>query len=133
MQLSAVGVLPCVTKTRCGFPMPNYRRNNVPEGSFFFTLVTARRAPLFRDPRARRLPGNMFRRAVLRWPFTINAIVLLPEHQHAIFSTRIRTPPMSVAGSDRKTAYFVRGSFACPRPRHRRTQRTTKKKEPRTK
>ncbi len=38
--------------------MPNYRRAYVPGGSFFFTLVTDRRAPLFADEpgRAKKRP-----------------------------------------------------------------------------
>ena len=66
--------------------MPNYRRAFVPGGSFFFTLVTNRRARLFSEPRGRILLGSMFRRCQLKWPFTINALVLLPEHLHAIWS-----------------------------------------------
>ena len=66
--------------------MPNYRRAYVPGGSFFFTLVTNRRAPLFSQTRGRCLLGSMFRRCLLKWPFTINALVLLPEHLHAIWS-----------------------------------------------
>lgn len=66
--------------------MPNYRRAHVPGGSFFFTLVTNRRARLFAQPPARRLLGSVFRRCILKWPFRINALVLLPEHLHAIWS-----------------------------------------------
>ena len=66
--------------------MPNYRRAYVPGGSFFFTLVTHRRAQLFADARGRNLLGSMFRRCLLKWPFTLNALVLLPEHLHAIWS-----------------------------------------------
>ena len=66
--------------------MPNYRRAYVPGGSFFFTLVSDRRAPIFRDPPGRPLLGSVIRRAQLKWPVTINAIVLLPEHLHAIWS-----------------------------------------------
>ena len=66
--------------------MPNYRRALVPGGSFFFIVVTNRRARLFSQPRARRLLGSIFRRCLLKWPFTINALVLLPEHLHAIWS-----------------------------------------------
>jgi putative transposase len=67
-------------------PMPDYRRAYVPGGSFFFTLVTNRRLPLFSQARGRLLLGSLFRRCQLKWPFTINALVLLPEHIHAIWS-----------------------------------------------
>jgi hypothetical protein len=54
--------------------MPNYRRAFVPGGSFFFTVVTNRLARLFAQPRARRLLGSMFRRCLLKWPFTITSV-----------------------------------------------------------
>lgn len=66
--------------------MPNFRRAIVPGGSFFFTLVTNRRAPLFGDPRAKNLLGTILRTCQRKWPFTINALVLLPDHLHAIWS-----------------------------------------------
>src|SRR5262249_40528642 len=66
--------------------MPNFRRAHVPGGSFFFTLVTDRRVPLFAEPRARLLLGSAIRRCLVKWPFQINAIVLLPEHLHAIWT-----------------------------------------------
>jgi len=66
--------------------MPNYRRARVPSGSFFFTLVTDDRVPLFDDAFGRRAFGTLLRRAKRRWPFTINAVVLLPDHLHVIWS-----------------------------------------------
>ena len=39
--------------------MPNYRGAFVPGGSFFFTLVTKRRARLFAEARGRNLFGSM--------------------------------------------------------------------------
>ncbi len=66
--------------------MPNYCRAHVPGGSFFFTVVTYRRRPLFNDALAVPLLGSVLRRCRMRWPFTINAIVLLPDHLHAIWS-----------------------------------------------
>lgn len=66
--------------------MPNYRRAWVPGGSFFFTLVVHRRRPLFESEVARNILGSVVRRCQLRWPMTINALVLLPDHLHAIWS-----------------------------------------------
>lgn len=66
--------------------MPNYRRAYVPGGSFFFTLVTNQRKPLFANPQARRLLGNVIRQCQDNWPFTINAMVLLSEHLHTIWT-----------------------------------------------
>jgi len=64
----------------------NYRRAFVPGGSFFFTICVDRRRQLFSLPPARNLLGSVFRRCLLRWPFTCNAIVLLPDHLHVIWS-----------------------------------------------
>jgi putative transposase len=66
--------------------MPNYRRARIPGGTFFFTLVTEQRAAIFAEPTAR----GMLRRAFIdcrsRWPFRVEAIVLLPDHLHAVWS-----------------------------------------------
>jgi len=65
--------------------MTNYRRNFIPGGSFFFTLNLAER-------RLRLLTEHVgllraaFRDTRLRHPFTIEAIVVLPDHLHAIWT-----------------------------------------------
>ena len=66
--------------------MPNWRRAHVPGGSYFFTVVTDNRTPLFASPNARSILGSILRRCLLQRPFTLNAIVLLPDHLHAIWS-----------------------------------------------
>ncbi|HET6423829.1 MAG TPA: transposase [Planctomycetaceae bacterium] len=66
--------------------MADYRRWFVPGGTYFFTLVTAHRAPLFLDPFARNLLGDQLRKCQANRPFEINALVLLPEHLHAIWT-----------------------------------------------
>ena len=66
--------------------MPNYRRYFVPGGSYFFTLVVDRRRRLFDDSDAVRLLGDVLRQTVIKWPMTVNAMVLLPDHLHAIWS-----------------------------------------------
>jgi putative transposase len=67
----------------------NYRRWFVPGGTFFFTVVTHQRYPLFRDPEARTLLGDKIRYVQTRLPFETLAIVLLHDHLHAIW----RLPP----------------------------------------
>jgi len=66
--------------------MPNYRRAFVPGGTFFFTVVTHQRRRFLADDPARSLLGGVIRRCQLRWPFKINAIVLLPDHLHTIWT-----------------------------------------------
>ncbi len=65
--------------------MPNYRRFFVEGGTYFFTLVTASRFPLFNDPWARYFLGCAIRQERERRPFETLAIVLLPDHLHALW------------------------------------------------
>ena len=66
--------------------MPNYRRAHVPGGTFFFTVKTERNAPIFQVNHTTELLGNVIRETKHKWPFEINAIVLLPDHLHAIWT-----------------------------------------------
>jgi hypothetical protein len=66
--------------------MPNYRRAYVPGGMYFFTLVSERRAAILTDMRARRILRQTLIDCRARWSFKIEAIVLLPDHLHAIWS-----------------------------------------------
>jgi putative transposase len=65
--------------------MANYRRNFIPGASYFFTVNLA-------DRRLRLLTeyiGSLrtaFREVRARHPFTIDAIVVLPDHLHAIWT-----------------------------------------------
>ena len=66
--------------------MPNYRRAYVRGGTFFFTVVTYNRRPIFTNPIAQILLGRAIRKCQREWPFEINAIVLLPDHLHTIWT-----------------------------------------------
>ena len=66
--------------------MSDYHRYFVPGGTYFFTVVTDGRCPLFADPRARRLLGSVFRRGLDRSPLRVLAIVLLPDHLHCLWA-----------------------------------------------
>jgi REP-associated tyrosine transposase len=65
--------------------MTDYRRNFVPGGSFFFTVNLA-------DRRLSLLTTHIdvlrtaFRETQSRHPFTIDAIVVLPDHLHAVWT-----------------------------------------------
>jgi putative transposase len=65
--------------------MTGYRRNFIPGGCFFFTVNLA-------DRRSRLLTENVealraaFRETGQRNPFTTDAIVVLPDHLHAVWT-----------------------------------------------
>jgi putative transposase len=66
--------------------MPNYRRAFVPGASYFFTVVTEGRAPILTRPPAPDLLRRSIRTCLDRWPFVIDAFVLLPDHVHSIWT-----------------------------------------------
>jgi len=66
--------------------MSLYRRYFVQGGTFLFTVVTDRRAPLFANAAARRVLGSVLRRSLRRYPMDVVAIVLLPDHLHTLWT-----------------------------------------------
>jgi putative transposase len=66
--------------------MPDYRRLYVPGASVFFTLVTEGRARFLCEARGRALLREVLLECKGQWPFRIDAIVLLPDHLHAIWT-----------------------------------------------
>ena len=63
-----------------------YRRAFVPGATYFFTVVTARRRPLFGDAAACGLLRQAFRQVAEQRPFTVNAMVVLPDHPHCLWT-----------------------------------------------
>jgi putative transposase len=66
--------------------MPDYRRTIIPGTCYFFTLVTYQRKPLFTNPRNRLLLRQAMEQVIQKYPFTINALVLLPDHLHCVMT-----------------------------------------------
>ncbi len=66
--------------------MPDYRRAIVPGGTFFFTVVTETRAPIFAYDDARALMREAMAKTGRRLPFVVEAVVVLPDHLHTIWS-----------------------------------------------
>ena len=63
-----------------------YRRAFAPGATCFFTVVTARRRPLFGDAAACGLLRQAFRQVAEQRPFTVNAMVVLPDHLHCLWT-----------------------------------------------
>ncbi len=65
--------------------MPEYRRIYQPGGTYFFTLVTYNRKPIFHSKHARDLLHTAWVDVKSRHTFETIAVCLLPEHIHAIW------------------------------------------------
>ena len=66
--------------------LSDYRRCYVPGGSFFFTVVTERRAGILANDLARDCLRDAIRHCQQRLPFRVDALVILPNHVHAIWT-----------------------------------------------
>ena len=64
----------------------DYRRYRVEGATYFFTVVTDARAPFLCSETARGLLRRFLTECQTRWPFTIDAIVLLPDHLHTLWT-----------------------------------------------
>jgi putative transposase len=86
-------------------PMPHYRRAHVPGGSYFFkvALLERRRSLLTAHIDALRAA---FRSVHIQRPFRIDAIVILPDHLHCIWTL----PPKDADFSTRWR--LIKSSFA---------------------
>ena len=81
--------------------MPNYRRAIQPGGTFFLTLVTERRMPIFAADEARIMLHKAIDRCRKFHPFELGAIVLLHDHMHMLI-----TLPNSDADFSRRVTYI---------------------------
>lgn len=107
--------------------MPAYTRAYRPGGTFFLTLVTENRAPLFATPANATLLFAAITNARKHHPFSLDAAVLLPDHLHLLitlpdndadFSRRVT----SVKSSFTRT-YLATGNPEQPRSASRHRQR----------
>ncbi len=97
-----------------------YRRIRIEGATYFFTVVTHQRRPLFRDAE----PVNLLNEAITKvqaWhPFVVDAQVILPDHLHTLW-----TLPDGDAGYSKRwrlikeaftRSYAKRGFNVEPRP-----------------
>jgi REP element-mobilizing transposase RayT len=82
--LGARRVIPDEAKRNPGrVSMVRYRRNFVPGGTFFFTLADRRSSVLVEHVQLLR---SAFRDVRERTPFSVDAVVVLPDHLHTILT-----------------------------------------------
>ncbi len=104
--------------------MPNYRRNYVPGGTYFFTVVTYRRRPLLTSDLSREILRQAIETIRKDYPFEMVATVLLPDHLHSIWTL----PPGDADYSTRwrrikeefTKQYLQRGGFEIAQSRSRK-------------
>jgi putative transposase len=63
----------------------DYRRLYLPGGTYFFTVVTHGRQPLFADDQNIEKRRSAFRYVKTRRPFDMMAAVVLPNHLHCLW------------------------------------------------
>ena len=63
-----------------------YRRTKTRGGCYFFTVVTFQRRPIFSNEQTIDTLRRAFRVVRQRHPFTIDAIVILPDHLHTLWT-----------------------------------------------
>lgn len=64
----------------------DYRRLRIAGATYFFTVVTFERRPLFSDAENIALLRQAFATVKTRHPFSIDALVLLPDHLHCLWT-----------------------------------------------
>jgi putative transposase len=66
--------------------MSHFRRAYVSGGTYFFTVVSELRAPILCSDTSRLFLRTAISECQRRWPFRIDAMVLLDDHLHALFT-----------------------------------------------
>lgn len=66
--------------------MPNYRRPSISGGTYFITQITYQREPWLCDEIGRKALREALQKIREKYPFSIDAFVLLPEHFHCLWT-----------------------------------------------
>ncbi len=75
--------------------MSDDRRAYRPGGTYFFTLVTHSQVKRFADPHEVERLRTAFRHVVAKRPLVIDAIVILPDHLHTLWTLPEGAPDFS--------------------------------------
>jgi putative transposase len=88
--------------------MPDYRRWLVPGATYFFTVVTYQRRPIFHSEAAVRVLGAVMREVRVDFPFRTVAMVVLPDHLHCVWSLPRGDPDFSTRWKKIKGTFTLR-------------------------
>lgn len=66
--------------------MSDYHRVFLKGGTYFFTVVTYKRLPIFKEEENIDLLIHCFQTTIASHPFRIDALVILSDHLHAIWT-----------------------------------------------
>ena len=94
--------------------MPNYRRRRLPGGCYFFTVATLERSRGLLTTHIDRL-RSAFRLVRHRYPFTIDAVVVLPDHLHCVWTLPTQDDDFSTRWR------LIKSTFSKSLPTHDRT------------
>lgn len=86
MQYIRVGWVSGSVTQQKNMMLMQYRRSQTKGGSFFFTIVTHERQKILCHDENAALINEAFQRVTLKYPFDIDAFVLLPDHIHCIWT-----------------------------------------------
>lgn len=106
--------------------MPEYRRANLKGGTYFFTVVTYHRLPILVNERARAILKYAWKDVQQRFPFTTDAVCLMPEHIHCIWTLPEDDSNFSVRWKEIKrlfTKEFQKGIEVIDQPNESRIKR----------
>lgn len=103
--------------------MSHYRRASISGGTYFFTVVTYRRRPILCDAPVRAALRSAIKTVQSRYPFTIDAWVLLPDHLHCMWTL----PPNDSDFAGRWSLIKRSVSLACAEDYHRADWMTASK------
>jgi len=93
--------------------MPNYRRARITGATYFFTVVTHRRLPILASASAISILHHSFAAVAAHHPFIMDALVILPDHLHCIWTLPQDDGDFSARWRLVKTGF----SHACRRPK----------------
>ena len=85
--------------------MPDYHRAYVTGGTFFFTVVSYGRLPIFQQESAINLLHTCFQETMAIHPFDIDAWVILPDHLHTIWTLPEKDSDFSTRWKRIKSAF----------------------------